>query len=141
MRLLANAQGDDDRGDEDADPAEHEHGARVARHHGNEASERRAQQKPRHLGGAVQPEGLAPPVGRGHVHEVATGSRVVRGGGKPGQPAQDAERQEPGREERQHGEHGAGKQSAHHERLATCPVGQPAEDRLADQARRRATRR
>ena len=134
----ATADPDRDRrcGDERADGPEHEDEGDAAEANHAEPADRRPEQQPAHLGRPVQPERLAPPLGRGRVGDVAAGRRVVDRGGQTGQRSQDDERDGADDHQRQELEHARSDVAQDHERNARDPVGQPAEDRLADEARR-----
>ena len=116
---------------------EHEHERDPAEPLGPERADRRPEQQPAHLDGAVQPERLATTFGRRRVGQVAAGGRVVDRGRQAGAGAQEQERQRPGEDERQDAEDAGRDEPDDHQRDPRRPVGQPAEDRLADEPSRR----
>ena len=103
----------------------------------SDAADRRPEQKTGHLRRAIQAERFTLPVRRGRVDEEAPGSGVVGGGGEPLEGAQDDERGRARGEQREREERRVDEQCRDHDRLARRPVGDPAEHRLGDEARRR----
>ena len=135
VALLTYAQRDTDRGHHRRDRAEDEDERDAPELCRPEGADRRAEQQPAHLRGSVQAEGLPAPVRRGRVGQEATRGRVVDGGTKPGSGAQQDEGQGPGEDQRQRPEHAGRDEADDHQRDSLGPVGEPAEDRLADETR------
>ena len=131
---LADSEGDRAGGDEGTQGAEHEDEADAAERRGTQPTEGRAQQEAAHLRCAVQPEGLATPFGRGRVRDVATGSRVVDRRGQALEAAEGDERTRPDERERQELEDPCPDVADDHERNPSGVIGEPPEDRLADEA-------
>ena len=127
-------QGDRDGGQPGGDPAEDEHERDATEPMGAEAPDRRPEQQPAHLHGAIQAERLTAALGRRRVRQVAAGGRVVQRRRQPGACAQDDERGRSGEGQRQDAEQPGREQPGDHQRHARGPVGKPAEDRLADES-------
>ena len=101
-----------------------------------ERPDRRSEQQAAHLRRAVQAERLAPPLGRRRVGQEAARRRVVDGRPEPG--AARSMMNATARSRPAAGAEHAGRDEADdHQRDARGAVGQPAEDRLADEARGR----
>ncbi len=137
LACLATAQADRDRGQPGGDPAEHEDERDAAEHAGPERPDGRPEQQPAHLGRAVQPERLSAAFRWRRIGQVAAGGRVIGRGRQAGTSAQEQERQRSCEYERQDAEDPGRDQPDHHQWDTGGPVRQPAEDGLADQARRR----
>jgi hypothetical protein len=133
-------EGNGRRGNDRRHRAEHEHEADPAEPVRAECADRRTEQEPGHLGGSIQPEGLATAVGRRGVRDVAPGRRVVDRRREPGERAQDEEPRRARQHERQAQRHRGDQQPHHHERHAPHAVREPTEDRLADEPGRRPCR-
>ena len=134
---LAAAQADRDGRQERRHATEHEDERDPAEPLGPERADRRTEQQPAHLDRAVQPERLAASLRRRRVGQVAARGRVVGRGRETGPGAQEEERERPGEDQRQHAEHTGRDEADDHQRDARGPVGQPAEDRFADEPGRR----
>ena len=103
-----------------------------------ERADRRAEQQPAHLDRAVQPERLATTFRRGRVGQVAAGGRVVdRGRQTRPRRAGRGTRAAPVKTSGSMLKTPVADEADDHQRDPRGPVGQPAEDRLADQPRGR----
>ena len=133
VRRLAHAQGDERAGRDRGDRAEDEDEADPAEVGRPERPDGRTQEQAAHLGRAVQPERLAALARWRRVGQVAAGGGVVDRGTQPGPGAEQDEGQRRGQHQRERPEHPGRHEADGHHRHAAGAVGDPAEDRFADE--------
>jgi hypothetical protein len=133
---LRDADGDRDGGRKGRQGGQDQHELVPADERRPEATDRRSEEDPTHLGRVVEAEDLARPPGRRRVVEVAAGRRVVHRRPETGQSPQgdegDGRREDRHRTDRRPGHD----QSEDHERHPGGAVRERAEERLREQPRR-----
>ena len=103
----------------------------------SDAPEGRAEEEAAHLGRAVEPERGPALRGRRGVEDVGPRGRVVGGGREAGEGPGEQEGRDAGQDER-HRDHDSGRQEAgQHQEPLVAAIGEPAEERLAQEARGR----
>ncbi len=133
VAALATEHGDRDRRQHGRHAGKDEDEADTAETVGADRPDRRAEQQPAHLGRPVEPERLTVTLRWRRVRQVPAGRRIVDRGGQPDRRPQDEEGERPGDRQRQDREHAGQQEPGHHQRDSGGPVGEPAEDGLADE--------